>query len=346
MQQTLPPVGRAPATPFQTASDLAEEHKGVFFEFQVQPQTRLIVPDLRHQEPPQLCERYELTGSIAAALLEAKKLVDCRLHGRVFVGHLRCRVIKATRVEELAQLNMEDLELTNEGRRIRALTMYALHQLVQRHKIARVGAAMQLVLQLVFDLVFHILWNVVAVRNVPDPRHRHRARELVGVGRQGWKDAACNKALRIAVFRKLPQGLRDSLRHVCCRARAEVPAVLLACDLPARNEGEVGLQTSELAQGAELAVHEKHARKVELRPVAGPLTVLLGDASREDVGRFANGDRQLLHLACSPCRLVVICTVKDVCDHWRLVLTPLAVGAVSLPMRLTILDDHVLVEGA
>ena len=59
-----------------------------------------------------------------------------------------------------------------------------IDQFLARFQIAWLCAPVKFVLQPMLNVEFQVLGNVVAVSNVTDARHWHRAHELVSKGRQ------------------------------------------------------------------------------------------------------------------------------------------------------------------
>mmetsp|Transcript_43994 Transcript_43994/g.113722 ORF Transcript_43994/g.113722 Transcript_43994/m.113722 type:complete len:316 (+) Transcript_43994:2082-3029(+) len=189
-------------------------------------------------------------------------------------------LVEARGVEEFLELAVEDLQLLEEVPRVVAVASL-VEDLLARDHVARVSAAVKLVLQRVLDLLLHLVRDVPAVRNITNARHRDRASELVRVRRQRRKDLARDEALGVAPTGELPQQLRDSLGGLCMGAGPVVGAILLTLDLPAGHPGQVGLQQRKLLQRARLAALQQRTRHVQLAAPALPRLVLLHHALHE-----------------------------------------------------------------
>ena len=112
----------------------------------------------------------------------ALKLVDLRL--RVGLHRRAERVYPLQRaggVEELLKFGGEEAKLVDEIVVVLSVVRVngePLEHGIDGDEVLRARVAVDLVLKRVLDLLLQVLGDVVAVRDVADARHRHRAREL------------------------------------------------------------------------------------------------------------------------------------------------------------------------
>mmetsp|Transcript_65319 Transcript_65319/g.199919 ORF Transcript_65319/g.199919 Transcript_65319/m.199919 type:complete len:245 (-) Transcript_65319:338-1072(-) len=176
-----PPVGGPAPGALQLARQLAQEHEGVLLELQVQQQFLLLGLGARRHARPEVRQRGELVRRARAAVLALEEPLRGAAQAPVGSCELLDLLVQAARVEKLLQLLVKDLEFVHEGPGVTVLAPAPFDEVVARHHVAWIGAAVELVLQRVLDLLFQLVRDVVAVRYVADARHWHGARELLGV---------------------------------------------------------------------------------------------------------------------------------------------------------------------